>query len=213
MSEDMSGAGGGTGGGGGIFVPKEDLVQALTNMGITRNAATRALYLTGNYSADLAAAWIFENPEEDVDAPFTADAIGIDDTNSDDDVEDFTAGVMTQYKMVMVVNSELMMGAGKVAGQVAHAAVGMYRLLVDEQQRYGEMLLTWEQFGETKIVLKGLNAAHLRELQNKAGSIGLPHYAVQDAGKTQIAPGSLTVIAIFGKSETVNEVTGQLALM
>jgi len=49
--------------------------------------------------------------------------------------------------MVFVVNSELTMGIGKTASQVAHAAIGLYRLLIEEQQRFGEMLLYWEQFG------------------------------------------------------------------
>ena len=49
--------------------------------------------------------------------------------------------------MVFVVNNELSMGVGKTASQVAHAAIGLYRLLIEEQQRFGEMLLCWEQFG------------------------------------------------------------------
>jgi len=69
----------------------------------------------------------------------------------EDVVEDYLGGggqdVGSAYKMVFVVNAELCMGLGKTASQVAHAAIGLYRLLIDEQQRFGEMLLYWEQFG------------------------------------------------------------------
>ena len=49
--------------------------------------------------------------------------------------------------MVFVVNSELQMGVGKVAAQVAHAALGLHRTLLDDPQRFGQMLMSWEQFG------------------------------------------------------------------
>ena len=51
------------------------------------------------------------------------------------------------YKMVFVVNAELGMGVGKVAAQVAHAALNLYRLVVENAATYNEMLLCWEQFG------------------------------------------------------------------
>ena len=50
-------------------------------------------------------------------------------------------------KMVMVVNSELNMGVGKVGAQCAHAALGLFKTLLEDQSKYGEMLLSWEQFG------------------------------------------------------------------
>ena len=64
--------------------------------------------------------------------------------------EDVVAEYLSDYpafKMVFVVNSELNMGIGKTASQVAHAAVALYRQLIEEQQRFGEMLLCWEQLG------------------------------------------------------------------
>ena len=41
-------------------------------------------------------------------------------------------------------------------------------------------------FRETKIVLKGENAAQLTELAKQAEAKGLPNYLVQDAGRTQV---------------------------
>ena len=51
------------------------------------------------------------------------------------------------YKMVIVVNSSLSMGVGKVAAQAAHGAVGLFKELMQQQQEYGEMLLTWDDYG------------------------------------------------------------------
>lgn len=51
------------------------------------------------------------------------------------------------YKMVLIVNKELNMGVGKIGAQCAHAALGLYKVLLEDQSKYGEMLLSWEQFG------------------------------------------------------------------
>lgn len=66
---------------------------------------------------------------------------------------------------------------------------------------------------ETKICLKGKNAAELLELEKKAQQLDLPCYLVEDAGRTQIPAGSLTVLSIIGKVEDVNKVTGDLKLL
>ena len=47
-------------------------------------------------------------------------------------------------------------------------------------------------FRETKIVLKGENAAQLTELAKQAEAKGLPNYLVQDAGRTQVAQITIT---------------------
>jgi len=64
-----------------------------------------------------------------------------------DDSEEFSPDGVDFYKMVFVVNSELDMGVGKIAAQVAHAALGLHRQLLETPQKYGQMLMSWEQFG------------------------------------------------------------------
>lgn len=68
-------------------------------------------------------------------------------------------------------------------------------------------------FRAKKIVLQGTNMAHLLELQALAMSLSLPTKLVQDAGHTQVEPGSCTVLAIIGEEEMVNNVTGSLKLL
>lgn len=52
------------------------------------------------------------------------------------------------------------------------------------------------------------------ELASKALQRGLPAYIVQDAGRTQIAAGSQTVLAIGpGPKSVIDSVTGHLSLL
>lgn len=190
------------------FLAKDDIVNMLMSLGFSRNAAIKGCYYTGNYNADLAAAWIIENQDKNLDGPLEDDL----EFEDDGDDEDLPEGI-DLYKMVFVVNMELNMGVGKLAAQCAHAAVALHRLMIDSPDKFGTMLMSWEQFGETKIVLKGDNASQLSELAKKAESLGLLHYIVQDAGRTQIAAGSQTVVGIIGKLDLIDSVTGKLKLL
>ena len=49
--------------------------------------------------------------------------------------------------MVFVVNTELQMGLGKIAAQVGHAAVGLYKILTSKPEKYDYMVSQWEDFG------------------------------------------------------------------
>ncbi|KAL4218129.1 hypothetical protein ACF0H5_022865 [Mactra antiquata] len=203
MDQDIGGAGLCSG-----FQPKEDIVNTLLTLGFSRNAAIKGCYYTGNYSADLAAAWIIENQDKNLDGPLEEDLEFEDEGEMAEFPEDIDL-----YKMVLIVNMELNMGVGKVAAQCAHAALALHRIMIENTDKFGEMVMSWEQFGETKIVLKGDNAAQLKELAQKAESVGIPNYLVHDAGRTQIAAGSQTVLGIIGKIDTVDSISGKLKLL
>uniref|UniRef100_A0A1E1X6T8 peptidyl-tRNA hydrolase n=1 Tax=Amblyomma aureolatum TaxID=187763 RepID=A0A1E1X6T8_9ACAR len=186
------------------WTPNQHHLKVLMGMGISRNAAIKALYYTGNQGPDFAAAWIFENNDEDIDAP-------LDEPLEESDTEDDDAP--ETYKMVFAVNMELDMGMGKIAAQVAHAAVGLYRLLLQDEAKHGNMLLLWEEYGETKIALRANSIQHLCDLEKKAVELNLATYLVQDAGRTQVPAGSMTVLAIMGRMDLVDQVTGGLRLL
>lgn len=190
------------------FQAKEEIVETLINLGFSRNAAIKGCYYTGNYNADLAAAWVIENQDRNLDGPLEEDL----EYEDEDDDDTFPSG-LDLYKMVFVVNTELGMGVGKVAAQVAHAALGIHRQMIDNTEKWGEMMISWEQYGETKIVLKADNAAQMAEFAKQAEAKGLPNYLVQDAGRTQIAAGSQTVLGIIGKIDVVDSITGKLKLL
>ena len=57
-------------------------------------------------------------------------------------------------------------------------------------------LYWWENTGCAKIAVKGESDELLTNLERKAREKGLVTYLVRDAGRTQIAAGSKTVLAI-----------------
>lgn len=199
--------------------PNQELLAQLTEMGISTVAAKKALYFTGNSSVEVAAAWIFENPDADLETPLElepsleemSDAIGR--TGSSIAAERDMRAHRQIYKMVFVVNSELEMGVGKIAAQVAHAALGLHQLLLQNESKFGDALIKWMDFGETKIVLRGESTQQLLQLDRQAIEADLPSYLVQDAGKTQVRAGSTTVLSIFGRVDIVDSVTGHLKLL
>jgi len=119
------------------------------------------------------------------------------------------------YKMVLIVRQDLGMGVGKIAAQVGHAVLGAYQNILESQDiKHKEALYNWEENGQAKIVLKIKNKEEILEVTRKAKQAGLNHYLVADAGRTQIEPGSLTVLAVGpASSADLDPVTGHLKLM
>ena len=67
---------------------------------------------------------------------------------------------------------------------------------------------------QAKIAVKVENDVALFELQNKARMAGLVTYIVEDAGRTQIAAGSKTVLAIGpAPVQAFEEITKHLKLL
>lgn len=115
-----------------------------------------------------------------------------------------------EFKMVLVVRNDLKMGKGKVAAQCSHAAVSAYKQV---QRRNPELLKQWEYCGQPKVVVKAPDEDALIDLLGHAKEVGLPVSLIQDAGRTQIAPGSRTVLGIGpGPADLIDRVTGDLKL-
>ncbi|XP_049838969.1 peptidyl-tRNA hydrolase 2, mitochondrial-like [Schistocerca gregaria] len=113
-------------------------------------------------------------------------------------------------KMVIVVRSDLKMGKGKIAAQCAHAAVKAFRIA---EELCPSLLLTWLENGEPKVVVRTESENDLLALRKAAQEVGLIAALIQDAGRTQIAPGSRTVLGVGpGPSELIDQVTGHLKL-
>ncbi|KFO99730.1 hypothetical protein N300_11156 [Calypte anna] len=101
-------------------------------------------------------------------------------------------------------------GGGKVAAQCSHAAVSAYKQL---QRRNPDLLKQWEYCGQPKVVLKAPDEEALLQLLAEAKHLGLTVSLIQDAGRTQIAPGSQTVLGIGpGPADVVDKVSGHLKL-
>ena len=110
-------------------------------------------------------------------------------------------------KQAIVARTDLGMGTGKLAAQVAHASLSAYEDADDRTRK------AWKGEGQKKVVLKGSGEDELFELADKAEREGLPNAVIRDAGHTQLDPGTATTVAIGpGDDEVVDRVTGHLSL-
>lgn len=114
------------------------------------------------------------------------------------------------YKMVLCVNQSLSMGKGKIAAQCCHAAVGCYKR---SMKQCPSAIKAWEYTGCAKIALKCPNEEAMKDVTARAHEKGIPMYLVEDAGRTQIAAGSRTVLGLFGPASVFEGVSDHLKLM
>ncbi len=112
-------------------------------------------------------------------------------------------------KLVVIVRTDLGMGRGKLAAQVAHAAV----VAALAAQRSGDFE-TWLGEGQPKVVLGVSDGEQLVAVAAAADAAGLPVHVIRDAGRTQLAPGTATCCAIGpADNARVDAVTGGLSLL
>jgi PTH2 family peptidyl-tRNA hydrolase len=112
-------------------------------------------------------------------------------------------------KLAVVVRTDLDMGRGKIAAQVAHATVAAVLGNPD-----GADLATWLRDGQPTVVLKVTTAEHLRDVVRQGQAAGLPVEFVNDAGRTQVTPGTLTCCALGpAESRRIDAVTARLSLL
>lgn len=111
-------------------------------------------------------------------------------------------------KQVIVVNAALGLPAGKMAAQVAHAALGAF-LHADRDRQVG-----WLQAGMPKVVLRCADHEALMALCEAAEAAGLPTMLVRDAGRTVVEAGTATCVGV-GPDEParIDAVTGALKLL
>jgi len=114
-------------------------------------------------------------------------------------------------KQAIVVRTDLKMGKGKVAAQVAHASLSAAETARERKAAWYE---GWKEEGQAKIVLKVESEAMLHELFRKAKSAGLPASIIEDRGLTQVEPGTVTCLGIGpGPDAAIDEITGKLRLL
>lgn len=113
--------------------------------------------------------------------------------------------------MVLVVRGELRLTPGKAAVQVAHAAVLLAR---ETEQRKPEAFRAWSKTGQKKIALVAPTLEDLEAVARKARSLGIPWVLVEDAGFTEVAPGTKTCLGLGpAPSHEIDQLTGELPLL
>ena len=110
-----------------------------------------------------------------------------------------------------MIRVDLKMSVGKIAAQAAHAAVSA----AEECRRIKpEWLRDWLEEGQKKVVLRVSELEELKQLHEQAKSLGLPISMVEDAGLTEVPPGTITALGIGpAPSEIIDRVTGKLKLL
>jgi peptidyl-tRNA hydrolase len=105
------------------------------------------------------------------------------------------------------------LATGKIAAQCSHATLACYKTLVRADPSH-PVLKRWERLGQAKVALKIDSEDDMLMLQAQAISLGLCAQVIHDAGRTQIASGSATVLGIGPAPKSkINEVTGHLKLL
>jgi peptidyl-tRNA hydrolase, PTH2 family len=111
-------------------------------------------------------------------------------------------------KQVIVVNRSLALPKGKLAAQVAHAAVGAFVSASSQAQ------LAWLQVGMPKIVVYAADADALMQLETRAHEQQIPVCLVHDAGRTVIPAGTITCLGLGpAPTDVLDPLTGDLPLV
>ncbi len=114
------------------------------------------------------------------------------------------------YKQVIVVRGDLNLSRGKLAAQVAHAALGAFL----EAERTGAPVEAWLREGQKKVVVECEDEEELFDLEKRARKLGIPCFLVRDAGLTELEPGTPTCLGVGPEEEReVDKVTGHLPLL
>jgi len=118
---------------------------------------------------------------------------------------------LVECKQVIAVRRDLKMSRGKTAVQVAHGALSSALIARRKKEEWFD---AWLDGGQKKVVVRVEDEAELRDLFEIARGKGLPFYLVQDAGLTELPPGTTTVLGIGPAPVPIMDgVTGDLKLL
>ncbi len=120
-------------------------------------------------------------------------------------------GNPNSYKMVIVMRTDLDMSLGKMVAQACHAAVACSE---SSKRTQTKKWRNWRDEGGKKVALEADSFEELEELAMEAERLDLIYELIQDAGHTEVPPGTTTCIGIGpNQSQLVDKVTGNLPLL
>jgi PTH2 family peptidyl-tRNA hydrolase len=113
-----------------------------------------------------------------------------------------------EYKQCLIIRTDIKMSQGKRCAQLAHAAISAY-------DACGTILRKkWLSEGQKKVVLKANDLRTLYELKSLAQTAGISASLIQDAGLTEIPPGTITALGLGPAPCTeLDRLTGDMSLL
>lgn len=116
-----------------------------------------------------------------------------------------------EFKQLIAVRRDLDMGKGKIAVQVAHAAVSAAE---EARKKFTEWWEMWLREGQCKVAVRVDSEEEILQLERKSKELGLPSALISDRGLTQVEPGTVTCLGIGpAPSSLIDTLTGNLNLL
>ena len=111
-------------------------------------------------------------------------------------------------KQVIILRKDLKMSVGKQVSQACHASIAAF-LKTDNKIRE-----EWIDEGMKKVVLKVSSEKELKDFAKLAKKEKISSAIINDAGLTQIEPGTATALGIGPANDSkIDKITGKLKLL
>jgi PTH2 family peptidyl-tRNA hydrolase len=116
-----------------------------------------------------------------------------------------------EYKMCIVIRTDLKMSTGKMIAQACHAAVDCSEKAKQENHAGWRK---WHEEGAKKVALQVDSQEELEELAEKADKLDIVNSLIQDRGFTEVPAGTVTALGLGPeRNDKLDKVTGNLPLM
>ncbi len=113
-----------------------------------------------------------------------------------------------RWKQCLVIRGDIKMSCGKISAQAAHAAVAAFERCDRETRE------RWLMEGQKKVVLKVKDERSLHELKTIADARGISAALIQDAGLTELPPGTTTALGLGpARTDEMDRITADLPLL
>jgi len=116
-----------------------------------------------------------------------------------------------EYKMCVVIRTDLGMSVGKMIAQACHAAVEASE---EAKRMKHSAWRRWRDEGAKKVALEAEGEGELNELVEQAEALGIVAVTIEDRGLTEVPPGTVTALGLGPDlSSRLDKVTGSLPLL
>jgi len=129
---------------------------------------------------------------------------------------------MADIKQVIVIRKDLNMRKGKIAAQVAHAAMKVFfdKMTIFPNKtakiyNLSDEMIKWMEGAFTKVVVSVNSEEEIYDLAKRATDLDIPHAVIIDNGLTEFHGNKTTTALAIGpaKSEQINQLTAELPLI